>query len=58
MSTAELLSAMLEALRVQAVHFRNENERLRARYRDLEALRVQAVHVSIDKCMCMCMCVV
>jgi len=54
---AELLSAMLEALRVQAVHFRDENERLCAQYKDIaqrlediaqerenELLCVQAVH--------------
>jgi len=34
MSTAELLSAMLEALRVQAVHFRNKNERLAVHFRN------------------------
>jgi len=35
LSAAELLTAMLEALRIQAVHFWNENELLRAQYNDI-----------------------
>jgi len=47
MSTAELLSAMLEALRVQAVHFealRVQAVRVQAVAVHFEALRAQAVH--------------